>query len=425
MTPSQRTLGRGKRAVLAALLAIVAACLLEGGYRTYLLCAGLPQSPAALRREIDRVVSLLTERIPRPEERRTAPAEPATADFVHPYFGFERHQAAAQLVEEVARLVPETSHVFNVLVLGGSVAGRFCGYRQAFVARLEADPRLGGRHVQVHGFARGAFKQPQQTTMLAYLFGLGVRPDVVLNLDGFNEVAIGLDNGLLGVSPLYPMAGAWSRVANPASFDPKLLDLALELREQQNGVRTWALLVDRLRLDCSAVAARVVLSDLRRRQRRYALLYQQYVGRTVVVTAGGGVAGPPFDAAPVAILATVVRAWSEGSRSLHGMCAERGIPYLHVLQPTLHDPGAKPMTAEERAKGHATPAWIEGVRAGYPLLRAGCAELARQGVPCVDLSRVFADVDETLYFDACHFNERGHDLLGAAVAEAMLESLFP
>ena len=35
----------------------------------------------------------------------------------------------------------------------------------------------------------------------------------------------------------------------------------------------------------------------------------------------------------------------------HHLCEPRGILYLHVLQPTLHDPGSKPITPEEQEKG--------------------------------------------------------------------------
>src|SRR5690606_30828242 len=97
--------------------------------------------------------------------------------------------------------------------------------------------------------------------------------------------------------------------------------------------------------------------------------------------------------------------------SLAAICADRDIPYIHVLQPTLHDAGSKPLTAGEVATGAAVRHWREGTRAGYPLLRAAGEELAARGVHFYDASRIFADVEETLYYDACHFNERGSSLL--------------
>ena len=53
--------------------------------------------------------------------------------------------------------------------------------------------------------------------------------------------------------------------------------------------------------------------------------------------------GPPHATDPEAVAATSVRAWFEGSISLSGLCAARGIPYVHVLQPAMRAPGSKPL----------------------------------------------------------------------------------
>jgi lysophospholipase L1-like esterase len=105
------------------------------------------------------------------------------------------------------------------------------------------------------------------------------------------------------------------------------------------------------------------------------------------------------------------------------VCRTHDIPFLHVLQPTLHDAGAKPRTAEEIEKGAMGPAWQAAVERGYPLLRAAGEELAREGVPFVDATRVFADVETTLYFDACHFGPEGNRILGRWIAARFLERL--
>jgi hypothetical protein len=66
---------------------------------------------------------------------------------------------------------------------------------------------------------------------------------------------------------------------------------------------------------------------------------------------------------------------------------------------------------------------MTGVRLGYPKLRAAGAELAAQGVPFLDASHVFADVQDTLYYDACHFDKRGNGLLAELLAPALLAAL--
>ena len=42
------------------------------------------------------------------------------------------------------------------------------------------------------------------------------------------------------------------------------------------------------------------------------------------------------------------------------------------------------------------------------------------GIEFLDASRVFQDVEETLYYDPCHFNEEGNLILAEAIAPAFL-----
>ncbi|MEO0653147.1 MAG: hypothetical protein AAFZ65_20895 [Planctomycetota bacterium] len=65
-------------------------------------------------------------------------------------------------------------------------------------------------------------------------------------------------------------------------------------------------------------------------------------------------------------------------------------------------------------------AWLRGVVEGYPRLREAGAALAAEGIAFFDASRVFAEVQETLYFDSCHFDARGNQILAQAIG-AFLE----
>ncbi len=83
------------------------------------------------------------------------------------------------------------------------------------------------------------------------------------------------------------------------------------------------------------------------------------------------------------------------------------------------------MTEEEKRKGTANPAWITGVRLGYPLLRKRGETLIHRGVNFIDCSMVFRDVEETVYYDACHFEGVGLEIFSVAIAEAFLNALPP
>jgi hypothetical protein len=119
---------------------------------------------------------------------------------------------------------------------------------------------------------------------------------------------------------------------------------------------------------------------------------------------------------------TCVRNWSECSLSIHALCKVRGIDYLHALQPTLHDTGSKPVTPKERRMGRASVTWREAVALGYPLMKEAGALLAGRGLAFFDATRVFDQVETTLYYDACHFVPEGHVILAEAIGAAFLDA---
>src|SRR5262249_14775257 len=120
---------------------------------------------------------------------------------------------------------------FTVLVEGGSVAASFAlGQGRELEAALGRLPRLAGRKVSVLNFAHAAHKQPQTLMRTAWLLSCGYRPAMVLNLDGFNEVALAWENTAGGVHPLYPSFPAWgSLVSEYGAMDPRMLELTASM----------------------------------------------------------------------------------------------------------------------------------------------------------------------------------------------------
>lgn len=132
--------------------------------------------------------------------------------------------------------------------------------------------------------------------------------------------------------------------------------------------------------------------------------------------------GPPLPEGASA-LESAARIWCESSRMLRAICDALGIPYVHVLQPTLHDQGSKPLTDEEPRSATLDEGARRAVHQGYPRLRELGQELAAEGECCIDAAQLFADVQEMLYYDACHFRAPGTDMLAREAAHALLRAL--
>jgi len=83
------------------------------------------------------------------------------------------------------------------------------------------------------------------------------------------------------------------------------------------------------------------------------------------------------------------------------------------------------MGPEERAKAlKGEDKFGERVRQGYPLLQQQGERLMWAGVRYFDLTRVFAEVPEATYRDACcHVNARGQEIVGRAMGGRIVAAL--
>ena len=180
-------------------------------------------------------------------------SDPDRQWLVHPFIGYVRnHEAREHLFNGRRVETPVNEHgffgpspvtevedaVLTVLLTGGSVALDL--YFQAGDTLIEEIGRLpiaDGKRVELLCTALGGMKQPQQLMALNYFLTLGAHYDVVINLDGFNEVVLTLrENFERGVYPFFPRNWAFY---SATGFDPetavasgRLAELQLRLRDR-------------------------------------------------------------------------------------------------------------------------------------------------------------------------------------------------
>lgn len=344
-------------------------------------------------------------------------------DKLHPFFAFDAVESK-DIPLHHARLQKENPDDFRVLILGGSVAARF-GREGAprLVELLEADPRLDGRSVEILPYGHASYKQPQQLTQLAYLLSLGVTPDVVLELDGFNEVAIGTNNAERGSHPTFPSHDKWLTLTIDITDEPEavleahtLRALRYELLDACGESRNSPFLG-------SALFAHVIIKRLEDRRNELSRRADEYVEQLGVREIPPYLLGPSFEGDAMEAARTVVEHWFESSLSTQALCDSRDITYVHVLQPAMHDEGSKPLTEKELERSRIHPSWEAGVVNGYPLMREYGARLRERGIAFHDASDVFVDNEETLYLDCVHFTPRGAEILAERIAPVVLDEI--
>lgn len=348
-------------------------------------------------------------------------------EALHPYVGFLPPYTAEDAVEQGVVMNQDAfyapdSPVFDaqgesyvVGVVGGSVAGRFVreGGGETLAALLADRPEVGGRPVRFAVMAFGGFKQPQGLMAVTHLLSLGGRLDLLISLDGFNEVALHEhENQLHAVAPSYPRAWFY-RVGMEELVKPVQAQLAILGRQRRELART---LLDSpwRRSWIRRLIWREADQDLVQQQREADGGLRELVAEHDLLLRG------PLSQAttPLERLDELVAVWRRSSRQLDLLCRANGIAYQHFLQPNQYVEGSKPLSPLELDEA-LTPGHMYGVMVadGYPQLQRAGAELVQAGVRFHDLTGVYAEVQDTVYVDdCCHVNSLGNRLLATAMA---------
>jgi hypothetical protein len=396
----------------------------EVGARIVLAVDGQPFDSDAATRRVATLHSSLVDAAPRaqPIAQEAMRAVRSQGQILHPYFGWDFVGYYETLATELQYYSgAEADETYDVMILGGSVAMNLLPDGvEALTAELRKDPALADRKIQILGHGRAAHKSPQQTMVLQFLLCAGAKPDAVIALDGFNEVAVALQNARQGVAVVYPCASIWIALAGGGAGDPAVLGRALDVRERQLAVVDATEQFARLGLGRSAVTSWLATKRIDRLRDSAGAAAAAFESTVASSQTFDTFAGPKEDLDDAGHVERCVGLWREDARSLHALCTARGIDFLEVLQPAAIFEGSKPLSDEERLLATAIDAWQTAVTLGYPRLREVGAAFGAEGIPFFDATPVFADTTASVYIDACHVNRLGYEILGRAIGSAFV-----
>jgi hypothetical protein len=370
---------------------------------------------------IRRLAPELAERL---EKIRTANL-PDAGIILHPYFGFVVNPTAGGVNRygffAEPPLVEPHANAFTVALFGGSLTDQvFYMAREALIAALRREPALAARDIRVVSTALGGYKQPQQVNILSFFLARGAAYDVVVNLDGFNEIDAPFENLAAGVNPFFPFN--WKLHAR-RGLDPAAMTLLGRIdlvRGRRAALRQWFGAEP-------FVHSAFLLTLWDGLDRRLESTQRARVAELSEALDSSGrsprVRGPAVsERDPSRLVADAVRLWQQTSLQMKAICDAHGIAYVHLLQPNQYLPDSKPLTAEELEHAYKPDEPIRArVTAGYPLLIEAGAALDEAGVQFVDLTMMFADEPRSIYSDpCCHVNELGARLIAERIAAAIL-----
>jgi hypothetical protein len=371
--------------------------------------------------------------------RRTVPVIEETAqgaltgDALHPYFGPIHRPGVRRETNNIGFGSPHRYPVARTSdrqwlmgIFGGSVARQFCDRgTERLAAALQRSAGFTNRDIVPLCFAHEGYKQPQQLLVLAYFLSIGQELDLAINIDGFNEVALGTYNNDRGRDISMP---------SPIHIDPliNLIDRStmtpamVESLARINGYK------ERL----NALAGRMADNDIASlnfaMERYYAWTAGRYRAELARFAALPG--NPPtaslVQVTPAlrardstALYQDVAAQWAAASLLMGDLLAARSAAYLHVLQPNQYYTRRRFGAEEARVALNDSTPFKPPVEHGYPALLAAAPGL-QQRERFFDATAIFDAEPVPVYSDdCCHYTQRGNELLADFIAMRVLETV--
>lgn len=376
-------------------------------------------------------------------------AQTLTADALHPYFGPTHRPGTPFSVPESLRLEASPNAVTNnfgfvsrydypyarrsdsqfiIGIFGGSVGVWFCQLgAERLVQDLKQHAFFKGKELVTLCFSHEGYKQPQQALLLTYFLSIGQPLDLVLNIDGFNEVALaplndqrGIDISMPSVTHIEPLIN----LVNQSTLTPeKLESLAAIARYKAR----MADLTERINRNRSAAINFVLEQYAQIVSNRYLAELFTFAGLPSNPSTSSLVYVTPKtrDRAGAAVFEDIARQWADASTLMHEMLAARSVPYFHVLQPNQYHSQRRFSADEARVALSDQSPFKDSVEQGYPLLVAQSESgiWKRHNVEFINGIHVFDNEPQPVYMDnCCHYTLTGNRLLADFIAKAILSS---
>jgi len=434
LRPDPNPLSRGKRVLFGSIVVLGLWLFVEAlAFVLFPIVEGKTFSYGRIREQQRRISG---EELEIAVDRAPDAWEPLEPQVVHPYLGYvfdpsipwpaanPRDAKSDWGFADIAPPFHERARDRLIVgIVGGSLAREFArDGTERLAQELRRSPVFAGREIVFVRLAVNGYKQPQQFITLSYLLSLGAELDVLINVDGFNEVSLHeSENATRGSFVAYPR-GWYHRVQGLP--DREVQSAIGEIRYLENHRKRWAAMFAGPPLRYSIASnllwwvrdsallagiwqAREFLHAWEPRQRNYLASgpTRTYASRSEMYEE----------------LAAI---WRRSSLQLDRLCRANGIAYFHFLQPTLYLRGSKPVSElEQKIASHYAHPYRAASETGYPLLVRDGRKLAERGVRFRDLTRVFAEVRAPIYRDGCcHVNRRGNEILADEIAAWILAS---
>lgn len=365
---------------------------------------------------------------------------------LHPYFGFVQSPGddfrkgfkynKAGFISPYEYPYKKTSdNQFIVGVFGGSVASNYSIFEiqnQILARKLKQVPELQNKEIIILSFATGGYKQPQQLLVLNYFLSIGQKLDLLVNLDGFNEVAFANENREANIDFTMPSSQHVVSLTNIAnnSLSPKALRAMLRIGKNKERIKGALKTLNKCGLAYCHALTSLYIYSLTDSYRRDAKVFELERKDTAQNEENEGSIvyfyQQESEIPDEELFGKAADYWMQTSILMNQIAASNNILYFHFLQPNQYYFTNRILSEEEKkiAFKEDSP-YRKPVVFGYPLLLENIEELKRNGVYSFSAVNALDSSPEIVYDDnCCHYSPAGERILSEYIGDRILSVLL-
>jgi len=319
---------------------------------------------------------------------------------------------------------------FIIGVFGGSVAsnyGIFEVQNQVLPKYLKQLPGLKDKEFIILSFATGGYKQPQQLLILNYFLALGQELDMVVNIDGFNEVALSNLNNKNQIDLAMPSLQHIQPLTNLAnnSLSIKAMKATVRIQENKAQINQALTTLQNCTLAACDAFTSVYIQNLVNNYKTDVIKFekertkQQDGGSVIYINTNKSVLEDSV------AFEQMAQNWAKSSIFMHKVLSASNVPYFQVLQPNQYYQTKRVFgEAEKQIAFHQETPYAKAVELGYPALFKKFPNLEKNNIDILNGVNVFDKTRDAVYMDSCcHYNQAGEVIFSDYVGSSILEVL--
>ena len=347
-------------------------------------------------------------------------------EILHPYLGYVRQakEEANQYGFYAPKSLPKNNpHKVNIAIVGGSVACLFAIWgKDTFINELKSSSLFKNKNIEVINLALGGYKQPQQLLVINYFLVLGAKFDIVINIDGYNELVLPIcENIPQNIPAIFPRAWYWRIQKIPDYATKSFIAKIIYFREKKAELAQFFLCKPFNYSISANFLWKICNYHFANKINKYQQIRYDYSSSQKSQQKQNALFKNDFQ-----LYQHLTDIWAISSMQLAKLCHSNNISYFHFLQPNQYVLRSKIISNEEKKVAYLEKNNLscECIRRGYPKLIKRGKQLIKNGVVFTDATMIFSDTKETLYYDRqCHFNKKGNKILAKKISKVILESM--